>query len=392
MAQAPTYAPSQRTKTIYTVAFFIGLILSVLGLLRDAPREWHSYLTSFFFFTSLALGGLFFTALQHVTNSGWSVTIRRFSEAMSAFLPFAAAGAFVLLLGAHQLYIWLDPDTVAGDAILRGKSAYLNFNFLIVRLVVFFAAWLIFRYVIVGNSLAQDKDGSESHTVRNAAWSVGFLLVFALSYSLFSVDTLMSLQPHWYSTMWGVYCFAGLFQSTIAALTIIAAIMVKRGTVRGFVTEDHLHDLGKYLKGFTVFMAYIGFSQFLLIWYANLPEETIFYLARSTGGWMAVTFSLFFFKFVVPFLLLLPRAAKRSPNHLIFVSCLLLFMQYIDIHWMVYPNYDSTAYHLSWQELGPFIMLGGLFLYSVTNFLSTNPLIPMRDPRLEEAVHHHVTY
>ena len=286
------YIPSARIKTIYAVAMFAGVILFALSLYQDKARAWHSFLTSYMFFVDLALGGLFFAAIQHVAAAGWSVTVRRFSEALTAYLPVAAVGAIGLLFGASTLYIWLDPEVVANDALLLGKAPYLNFKFFLIRLIAFFALWLFFRFKIVGNSLKQDIDGNENHTVRNVGWSVGFLIVFALSYSLFSVDTLMSLQPHWYSTMWGVYNFAGLFQSTIAALVILSCSMFRSGLVRGMVNEEHLHDLGKFMKAFTIFYAYIGFSQFLLIWYANLPEETIFYLSRSSGGWMASTISL----------------------------------------------------------------------------------------------------
>lgn len=407
MAQAQTgnipvpgiYSPSLRTKTIAASAMFFGLIAFAAALYTDQARGWHAFLAAFFYFTCLSLGGLFFASLQHVSNAGWSVNIRRLSEAMSSFLPIAALGALVLLIGAKSLYLWLDPKELAENTILQGKSAYLNFNFFAVRLVVFFGLWLLFRRAIVGHSLAQDKDGDEKHTVRNAALSVAFILVFALSFSLFSVDTLMSLQPEWYSTIWGVYCFAGLFQSSIAALVIITVLIMKKGLVRGLVNENHLHDLGKFMKAFTVFYAYIGFSQFLLIWYANLPEETVFYLDRSKGGWMTATLSLLIFKFMVPFLLMLPKAAKRTPGHLILVASLILFMQYIDVHWMVYPslvNGDWQVYEgrwiLGWQEIGTFLMFGGAFVWSVTNFLSKNSITPLKDPRILESVNHHVTY
>lgn len=379
-------------RTLYSVAIFLGITLFALGLYKDHDRTWHGFLTSFMYWTDLALGGLFFVAIQHVAKAGWSVNIRRFAESFTAFLPIAAVGAVVLLLGSKHLYIWMDPNVVEGDAILKGKSAYLNTTFFVIRLVVFFGLWLLFSKLIVGNSLKQDQDGDPKWTLKNVPLSVAFLVVFALSYSLFSVDTLMSLQPHWFSTIWGVYNFAGAFQSFLAMCILFVIYAMKKGWVRGLVTEDHLHDLGKYLKGFTVFMAYIGFSQFLLIWYANLPEETIFYLARSNGWWMAITFSLLILKFAVPFLLLLPRWAKRTPNHLAMVSVLILIMQYVDIHWMVYPNLDPYNPLFSWQEIGSFILLGGLFLWSVTSFLSKNKLVPVRDPRIEESIHHHVAY
>lgn len=386
------FVPGKGLKTIYSVSIFLGVVLFALGLYKDHDRTWHGFLTSFMYWTNLALGGLFFVAIQHVSKAGWSVNIRRIAEAFTAFIPIAAGAAVVLLVGSKHLYIWLDPNIVANDAILQGKSAYLNATFAVIRLVVFFAIWLVFSKLIVGNSLKQDHDGEAKWTLKNVPLSVAFLVLFALSYSLFSVDTLMSLQPHWFSTIWGVYNFAGLFQSFLAMLIIFVVYSMKKGWLRGLVSEDHLHDLGKFLKGFTVFMAYIGFSQFLLIWYANLPEETIFYLARSNGWWMAITFSLLILKFAVPFLLLLPRWAKRTPNHLLMVSVLVLIMQYVDIYWMVYPNLDPYTPKFSWQEVGSFILLGGLFIWSVTSFLAKNKLVPIRDPRIQESIHHHVTY
>lgn len=385
------YTASKRTKTIYSVLIFVGLLLVALGLFQDQKRTWFSFLTSYFYFTSLALGGLFFAAIQHVAKAGWSVNVRRFAEAMTSFLPVAAVGAVALIFGLGHLYEWTHLDVVAKDPILAGKSSYLNSTFFVIRMAIFIGGWLIFSKLIVGHSVKQDQDGNENHTLKNVGLSIGFILFFALSYSLFSVDTLMSLQPHWFSTIWGVYCFAGLFQSTLAVLVITCVVMMKKGLVRGLVTEDHLHDLGKFLKGFTVFMAYIAFSQFLLIWYANLPEETIFYLARSTGGWMAVTLSLLVFKFIVPFVLLLPKAAKRSPGHLVLVSTIILIMQYVDIMWMVYPNYDHHVV-FSWYEVGAFLLFGGLFLWTLTSFLTRNNIIPVKDPRIDESTHHHVTY
>ncbi len=385
------FVPSRRLKTVYAVLMFVGLLLFALGLMKNPERAWASYLTSYFFFVALAMGGLFFTALQHAASAGWSVVIRRFSEAMTAYLPLAAVATIVLFFGMNHLYEWMNADIVNNDPILLGKSGYLNATFFIVRMVIFFALWIWFARMMVGNSVAQDKDGADIWTIRNVKVSIAFILVFALSFSLFSVDTLMSLQPHWFSTIWGVYCFAGMFQAALAVLVIITGYIIRKGYARGWVNIEHLHDLAKYMKGFTIFYAYIGFSQFLLIWYANLPEETIFYLARSSGGWMAATLSLLIFKFAVPFLLLLPRAAKRSIAHTTLVACLILVMEYVDIHWMVYPNFSET-WIFSWYEIGTFMMFLGAFIWAVTNFLSKNPIVPIRDPRLDESLSHQVIY
>jgi len=386
-----TYVVSQKLKGIMFSFILIGLLTLVVGYVVDKERIWQSFLTNFFYFTSLALGGLFFTAIQYVTKAGWSATIRRICESLTAFLPIAVvAAALIVIFGSHSLYEWLHTDVVSKDAILQKKQAYLNMPFWVIRTVVFFAAWMIFQKLIVGNSLKQDKTGDEGLTHKNVTLSIAFLIVFALSYSLFNIDFVMSLHPHWFSTMFGVYTFAGLFQATLSLITIIAIKLMDRGLVKNLITEEHLHDMGKYMFAFTVFYAYIAFSQFMLIWYANLPEETIFYAHRAHGGWMAISFSLLIFKFVVPFLLLLPRAAKRDKAHLVRVGCLILLMQWVDLYWLIYPNFNEGNVVFSYQEIGLFLGFLGLFIFSVTKFLSKNSVVALKDPYMHESTHHHV--
>jgi hypothetical protein len=385
------FVVNQKLKGIIFSFILIGLLTLVVGYVADKERIWQSFLTNFFYFTSLALGGLFFTAIQYVTKAGWSATIRRICESLSSFLPFAAVAAVVILaLGSHSLYEWLHADVVAADPILQKKHGYLNMVAWTVRTVLFFGIWITFQKLIVGNSVKQDTSGNESITHRNVVYSIMFLILFALSYSLFSVDFVMSLHPHWYSTMFGVYCFAGLFQSSLSLITIIMIKLMDRGIVKGVITDEHLHDMGKFMFAFTVFYAYIAFSQFMLIWYANLPEETIFYAHRAQGGWMAISFSLLAFKFVVPFLMLLPRAAKRDKSHLVRVGCLLLVMQWVDIYWLVYPNFNEGEIVFSYQEVGLFLGFLGVLIYSVTRFLSKNSVVAVKDPYLHESLHHHV--
>ena len=390
--QPGEFKVSPRMKTIYSVCMFIGVLVIALGLMRSTERTWHSFLTSAFFYMNLALGGLFFAAFNHVAKAGWSVSVRRIAESFTAYLPVAFVTFLIVLFGAKHLYVWLDQSIAHSDPLIEAKTAYLNFPFFIVRLVVFFGLWMFFKKLIVGNSLKQDATGDAKFTLKNVGNSIAFILVFAISYSLFSVDSLMSLEPHFFSTIWGVYCFAGLLQSFFAAHILVTLYVMKKGVVRGIVSQDHVHDLAKYMKAFTVFYAYIAFSQFMLIWYANMPEETFFYIDRTMGGWMAATASLFIMKFAVPFLLLLPRWAKRTPSHLVLVSVLILIMQYVDIHWMVYPNLDKETWLFGWQEIGTFVGFTGLFLWAVMRFLSKNPVVPLKDPRISESIHHHVTY
>jgi hypothetical protein len=379
-------------KTISLVLMGLGLLSFVALLFLNKDRAWHAYLTGYFYFTSLALGGLFFTAIQHVTKAGWSVNIRRLAESMTAFLPVTYVGGIVLLFGAPTLYLWLDKAVVAADPLLNGKEGYLNFPFFIIRMLVFFGLWWFFSKKIIGMSLTQDKSGDQKLTERLTAFSVAFVAVFAISYTFFSLDLLMTLEPHWFSTMFGVYTFAGLFHSSLAVLIILVVYCMKKGLLTGYVDENHLHDLGKFLFAFTVFWAYIAYSQFMLIWYANLPEETIFFLHRMDGAWMWVSASLILFKFIVPFLALLPQKAKRNPNHLVAVSVLILIMQYVDYYWLVYPNHDSHHVVLNVPEILIWLGFGGAFLFTTFRFLSQHAIVPQKDPRQHESNHHHVVY
>lgn len=385
-------AVSAKLKSIFTVLIFLGVLSFVFLMIKDKERAWHAYLTGYFYFASLALGGLFFAAIQHMTKAGWSVNIRRFSESLTSFIPYAAGAAVVLLIGMPYLFEWTDKAHVAADPLLAGKASYLNVTFFVIRMIAFFGLWMFFQKKIVGMSLTQDKTGDQNITHKLASYSVAFVLVFALSYSFFSVDLIMSLEPHWFSTIFGVYCFAGMFQSTVATLILMTIYFMRQGKLNGLVDENHLHDLGKFLFAFTVFWAYIAFSQFMLIWYANLPEETIFYQPRMAGAWTWVSVLLIVFKFIVPFLALLPKWAKRNQNHLIAVSILILLMQYVDMYWLIFPNLNSEEVVggvLDFLVWGGFL---GLFLMAVTRFWSKHPIVPVRDPRQHESNHHHVVY
>lgn len=384
---------SPKLKTFYSVLMFLGIFFFIFTLVKDQERAWHAYLVGFFFTVSLALGGLFFVALQHVTSAGWSVNVRRLFEALTSYLPVAfILGAVMLIFGAKHLYIWLDHDVVSKDALLMHKAGYLNAGFFWIRFVLFFGLWMFFKKMIVGRSIQQDETGDVGLTKKMLPYSVAFILTFALSYSFFSVDTLMSLEPHWFSTIFGVYTFAGLFQSSMAFMVLLVAYLKSQNVLKGFVDDNHIHDLGKFLFAFTVFWAYIAFSQFMLIWYANLPEETIFYMPRSQGSWGVISVMLIVFKFIVPFLALLPQWAKRNIQHLSAVAILILVMQFVDIYWLVYPSYNHSAVTLGIQEIGIFLGFVGVLIFSVTRFLSKHSVVPYKDPRIHESMHHHVVY
>jgi hypothetical protein len=385
------FTMTQKFNTVIWTCIFLGLVLVAVGLNMDRIRTAVSLSVSFFFFFNLALGGLFFAALQYVVKAGWSVTVRRIAESFTAFLPWAIViGAIVIAIGWDHIWIWLNTEIAHNDHLILKKAAYLNPKFFIIRCVAFAGVWMLFKKLIVGRSLLQDKTGDVGITVKQLGTSVAFLLTFAFSYSFFSVDFVMSMDPHWFSTMFGVYTFAGLFQSTMAFLILMTIYLMKRGLLNGLVNENHIHDIGKLMFAFTVFMAYIGFCQFMLIWYANLPEETVFYLSRAEGSWFWVSISLLILKFILPFFLLLPREAKRNLGHVSRVAVLILAAQYIDLYWLIYPNFFKRSAVFGFYEVGGFILLLGLFLMAVTRFWGKHSLVAVNDPRIQEALNHHI--
>lgn len=372
----------------------VGIACFAGGLAVDSKRAWFSFLHNHFYFMSLGLGGAFFAVLQWLTGAMWSAPIRRVAESLTAYIPVALVTFLILYVGVliqgdHSIYLWTNPAVVHGDVVLEGKSGYLNLTFFMIRNVVALLLLIFFTRKMVGNSLLQDTTRDNRQTLRNRALSPAFLMVFAIGFTMASFDQLMSLDPHWFSTMFGVYCFAGLFYSVLALICIISILLKRNGSLAGIVTEHHIHDLGKFMFAFTVFWAYIGFSQFMLIWYANLPEETSYFMNRMSGGWMGVSIFLLVGKFMVPFFLLLPRDAKRNERLLLGVGSFMLFAQWVDMLWLTQPQLNKAGPEISWIEIGTALGFVGVFGLVVARFLSRNTIVAIGDPRLAESVFHH---
>ncbi len=390
--QVQKFVAPQSLKTISIVLIAVGILTFIVGLMKNPDRMWTSYLVSFFFFACMGVGGLFWVSLQNTVNAGWSVSVRRYAEAMTSYIPFMIIASLLLVVGANRIFPWTSQELLDSNPVVAAKAGYLNTTFLVIRLMIFGLGCWGFKKLIVGNSLKQDITGDDSLTTKSVPKSVAFLVFFTLAFTMFSMDLMMSLLPTWYSTIFGIYCFAGLFQSFAAFLALVIIYMKRKGFVKGYVTVEHLHDVVKYEKAFTVFWAYIAFSQFMLQWYANIPEETEYYIMRSQNGWMAVSLGLLFFRFIVPFLALLPRSAKRNENHVIAVSVLILIMQYVDIFWMVYPNYFEGHMTFGFWEIGIFAGFAGVFLTCMINFFTKHSIVAVKDPRINEALNHHVSY
>jgi hypothetical protein len=350
-------------------------------------RFYTSYLTSYVYFLTLSLGALFFVMIQFATRAGWSVAVRRLAEATAPnlFLPMAPL-VLPILIGLHTLYPWSNPAVVAGDPLLEAKEAWLNVPFFFVRTVVYFGVWAALSLFFHRQSIAQDRTGAKALTNRMEAASTTGLILFAFTITFFSFDYVMSLTPHWYSTIFGVYVFAGSILSFFAFLPILALAVQRAGALGRAITLEHYHDLGKLVFAFTVFWAYIGFSQYMLMWYANLPEETVWYRARQTGGWTAVSVFLIVGHFLVPFLALMSRNVKRRLTLLVAGAGWMLFMHYVDLTWLIRPAHSPGIVPLSLMDLATFLGIGGIFGAALLRRLSAHALVPTNDPRLPESL------
>lgn len=364
----------------------LGIVLSV-ALGRSQPEQfYYSWLVSFLFFLSLGLGGLFFVLVHFVTKSGWGIVLRRLAENVLATLPLLLLLFLPVYFGLESLFHWTDAEAVAHDHLLQAKQGFLNSGFFLVRAAIYFVCWVGLGLWYLRASLRQDRTGDEGITRRLTAASGPAIIVFALTLTFAAFDWAMSLDPHWYSTIFGVYFFSGSLVAIFAFLTLVAAGLRRSGTLEGVISTEHFHDLGKLLFAFTVFWTYIAFSQFFLIWYGNIPEETLWYLHRLEGGWKPVTIALAVGHFPVPFLFLMSRHVKRRTGLLVSAALWMLLMHLLDIHWLVMPTLHQHDVHPSLLDLTTVLAVGGLFVAVVGWMMGRHALVPLRDPRLVESV------
>lgn len=370
----------------------VGLVLGAIGWRSDHHRFIEAYLVGFEYVLTICLGALFFVLIQHLTKAGWSVGPRRHAEWIASFLPFMALFFLPLALNAKDVWHHWWGDAIHHDPLLEGKAGYLNPKFFYIRAASYFAIWFLISRFFARSSREQDVTGDVTLTSRMQARSAPSVLFFGISTTFAAFDWLMSLSPHWFSTIFGVYVFVGGLVGALSTLCIFQVVLQRSGVLARVSTVEHRHDLGKLTFGFTVFWAYIGFSQFFLIWYAGLPEETIYFTQRwfvdATGehsSWMPVSLALLFLHFFVPFFVLLPRTIKRSAMGLSAGAAILLFAHYIDVYWMVMPNF-SDELHFSWMDIGALIIPVGALLTWLGHRAGRDPVYPLKDPRLPEAM------
>lgn len=355
----------------------------------DNPRLFFSIHLAFLLALPLALGGLYFTAFNHVSGSSWNVSVRRLAEHSVYYLPMVFILMLLVFVGSdHVFHHWLHAPK--DDKLIAWKSPWLNLPGFIGRNILSMLLWFFFGLVFIKKSLAQDRDGEVKHSRSLAKYSAAFLVFFALTYSFHAWDFSLSLEPHWFSTLWAVYIFSGLALTIFAALALWLWYLKRQGYYGKAFNENHLHDLGKYIWGHSIFWAYIAVSQYMLIWYAAIPEETAFYKTRVEKGWIYVSFGLVLVRFVLPFLLLLKRESKRKFGYMACVSVLVLLGQVWDMYWIAYPSLaHGELIGFSWQEVGPLAFVAGSYIFVLAKALGKHSLIPKKDPRLEACLDFH---
>lgn len=367
----------------------LGLVAVVAGLFLAPERIWPAVLLANYYIITLALSGTLFVALMYVSRAGWSTVFRRIPEAMSSVLPAGFGLMLLTVFGIGVLYEWSHAAVVAADPLLQAKSAYLNIPFFIVRMFVYFAIWIGFSVLIRRNSVLQDSTGDDRLTTRNMRLSAGFLVLFALSFWLASTDWIMSIEAHWYSTIFAIYNLSGLLQSGIAVIIVLLITLRRRGVFGDMIRDAHLHDLGKLLFAFSTFWMYIWFSQYMLIWYSNIPEETVYFLRREHGGWLTFTVLNVVFNWLIPFVFLLSARAKRAEGLLLKVGIIVLIGHWIDLFWMITPTFMPAAPVIGVWEIAPIVAGVALFFLLTLRALSVRNVLPLQDPTLIESLHYH---
>ena len=374
----------RRLRMTGLITAVVGIALSILAAFIDMQRFLFDYLIAFVFWGGIAITAVFFSMLQFLTRAGWSTAVRRIPELLGGFTPLLVILLLPIVFGVGELYHhWVHPEP--GDIVLAGKKPWLNVPFFIVRLFLYVAIWIGMYFFIVGNSFRQDHRNDIAPTRRNWIFSAPITIFYGVTITFAAFDLLMSLYPHWFSTIFGVYYFSGSLVGALAVITIVAILLKRAGLLTEWLTPERFHDLGKLLFAFNVFWAYIAFSQYLLIWYADLPEEIVFFTYRFNHGWEVVSWLLLVIHFLVPLALLLSQDAKRNLNVLMTGAVILLVAHLVDMYWLVMPNYNHDVVTIGWMEFAPLLALGGIFIFTAGWQFGRRNAVPVNDPFLSEA-------
>jgi len=390
-----TYQKKELSSKFFKIGIIllaVGILVGIVAFFADHQRAVFNYVISYTFLISIGVGALFLVALEYVAGAIWSVPIRRIVEFFAAIIPFLAILVLPLIFNIHELFHWSHAEAVAEDAILQGKAPYLNVEFFIIRVFVMIGLWSLFYFIITKNSRKQDETKDQKLTKRNIKLSAIFIPVFAITISLAAIDWLMSIEPHWFSTIFGVYFFSGTVIAAIAAVTIATVFLKEHGYLHSRMTNDHLFSLGALQFAFINFWGYIAFSQYLLIWYADLPEETFWILQKWDGSWAIFSIILILIHFLVPYIALVSQPSKMNPKRLKFISVWLLFAHLFDLYWLVMPQMPGLAdgFVFSWIDLVFPVAAVGFIIIIFNMKAKKENLMPIGDPKLKRGLDFHL--
>jgi hypothetical protein len=366
-----------------------GGAVCAIGLVMNPSQFVRSFLPAYMWLLSVTLGALGLAMVHQVSGGAWGVVIRRILGAATRTLPLLTILFIPIALGLHSLYPWADAAHVADDPILQWKQPYLNVPFFLARAAIYFAAWNLIAYLLNKWSVEQDETGDPAIPRKMQVLSAGGLLAYGLTITFAAFDWLMSLEPHWFSTIYGVLVMGGQALTAIAFSIVVLGWLVRRAPFNALITESHFHDLGNLMMGFTMLWTYFGFSQYLIIWAANIPEETEWYLHRTGHGWQYMALVLVVFHFAVPFMVLLHRAIKRNAAMVSKVAALILVMRFVDLYWLSAPAFAHGGEpHFHWLDVALPISLAAIWLAYFVYQLRGRALLPLYDPEFREALKH----
>lgn len=376
--------PLRRARPVALAAGAISLTLCGIGAILNPTQFLRSYLVGYLLWFGIALGCLAVLMIHHIAGGAWGAVARRVLESAAGTVPLLAVLFLPIAFGVHQLYEWAHPGVLEHDPLLRAKSAYLNVPFFLARAAIYFAAWTAVARTLNRWSSEQDRADDGSVTHRLELLSRGGLVLYGLTVTFAAIDWTMSLEPHWFSTIYGLLLMGGQGVSAFAFVIPVAALLARQGTLSRVIGRDQFRDLGSFLLAFVMIWAYLSISQLLIIWSGNLPEETGWYLKRSEHGWLWVGYGLVVAHFVLPFFALLSSKLKRHAATLATVACWLLVARWVDLYWLVQPSFGGAGPLLHWMDLAAPIGVGGLWLWFFLGRLASRPVIAIGDPMLPE--------
>lgn len=383
------YNPPAELSRVSTRALIVGAVftlLFIIGAFIDRPQFFHSYLVGFIFWIGITLGSLALLMLQHLTGGAWGLVLRRVLEAATRTLPLMIILFLPIIIGLKQIYPWTNSVVMSATPALQQKTAYLNPSFFMIRAGAFFLFWLLLVFLLNRWSLEQDRTPDKAIRKRFQMVSGPGLGLLIISITFASIDWVMSLEPAWMSTIFGLIFVASWSLSALAFAIITMSWLTKREPMNVVAQRPHFHDWGNLMLALVMLWTYFAFSQYLIIWSGNLPEETTWYVARNHGGWGVIAIVILILQFVFPFMTLLSRAAKKSPQKLAMLAVLILAMRITDAIWLIEPAFDPHHFHLSWMDFVAPIAMGGFWVAAFAWQLQKRSLVPINDPQLEQAL------